>query len=134
LGRVTGVDRTYWEVDPTTPAVSDFHRACEAAAGFVAELLYDRENYRRAASIEEMLTGQTIAEIISQKTNLDAPDIWTKVLDETGKNLRENEGVIREIMARFEHGDVVHESQLAPLVARVKGCSPGVLANACATH
>ena len=45
-GGLTEVDRNYWEVDLTTSAESDFRRACKAAAGTVAELLFDNENFR----------------------------------------------------------------------------------------
>jgi hypothetical protein len=122
-GGLTEVDQHYWAVDESTSAESDFRRACEAAAGTVAELLYDNENFRQAASIEEFLTAQAFADIIAQKTDDSPQNVWSQVLGATAEILHENAEIVCEIMSLFDHDDVVPEEQLRPNLARVNSRS-----------
>jgi hypothetical protein len=108
-----------WRSDTTTSPDDDFRQACRVMAGVLAELLFDRENFRQGSSLDEIAVANQLAANIAIKTRRDAQEVMLQVICTTGDILKTNSDVVREIAKKLKRHRVLREMRLAPLLERV---------------
>jgi len=118
IGRTDGIPK--WRVDDTTPADEDLQQARSQLAGVVAEILFDRANYRPASSADEIVTSQAIVRSAAIKMHRDPAALWLETLVETATILKANEKIVRRIADRLLRRGVIKSRQLARLLHEVR--------------
>jgi hypothetical protein len=105
--------------DATTVPATDLKFARSQMAGVMAELLFDRENYRAGSSLDEVTAAQAMACNAAIKLNCAVEPLWHDMLDTLAADLQANEAVVREIADVLMHCGSIAGSRLQRALAGV---------------
>jgi hypothetical protein len=84
-------------VDRHSDARQDYESASLKIAGLVAEMVFDRESFRFASSLDELLLVKVIAATIADKTGRDQEEICIELFARTAVRLIDYRGILLDI-------------------------------------
>lgn len=91
-----------WCVNQSTAPQQDFKIASILIAGGFSEIMFDFENIRAGSSVDELITGQTIAQTIAGKLGREPEEVWWQIITATGDVLKQNTDVIKNISRELD--------------------------------
>jgi hypothetical protein len=111
----TGVIKgpTAWRVDRHSDVRQDYETASQKIAGVAAEMLFDRENFRHASSLDEALAVTLSAGYIAAKTGREAPAIVAEILARTGLRLKTYQTILLNIADGLDRRHSIRSQRLA---------------------
>lgn len=110
---------------PDTSVDDDFKYATILLAGVLAEQIFDTANFRMGSSLDEVAVVRGLASNIVLKTGAEFTDVMVRVVAVTGKTLRHNEAVVREIASELQHHKIIGRRRLASFLAPVRTFAGG---------
>jgi hypothetical protein len=108
-----------WRSDGASDAGEDFQQACCAVAGVLAEQMFDRDNFREASSIDEIVAAQGLVSNISHKLGCDYQEMMTKIIVSTIDILSRNADLVKRIERELSRSGVLRQRRLTELLAAI---------------
>jgi hypothetical protein len=111
--------RDPWWSDHTTTPANDLSIARSQIAGVLAELIFDRANFRAGSSIDEIATALALVSNAAGKLGCPIKPLWLDMLAALGADLLANEAAVREIADVLMRCGSIAGSRLQRALARV---------------
>jgi hypothetical protein len=108
-----------WSDHTTTPA-NDLSIARSQIAGALAELIFDRANFRAGSSIDEITIALALVSNAAHKLGCSFKPLWLDMLAALGADLKTHEAVVREIADVLMRCGSIAGSRLQRALAGVK--------------